>query len=66
MHKSIRLTVSLVVEGDRDAAADFAKETTQAVQDILTAGRWRHPTLKLTVKKISEDVNDDDQASASS
>ena len=55
MHKSIRLLVKLQIEGDIDPAADFAQETTQAVKDMLAAGRWRHPTLKVTINSIAEE-----------
>ena len=64
MHKSSRLTVNLVVEGEDEPAHDFAQSSIQAVQDILTAGRWRHPTLKLTVKKIAENTGEDDDGGA--
>jgi hypothetical protein len=62
MHKSVRLNVSLVVEGEDEAAHDFAASSIEAVRDILGAGRWRHPSLKVTLKKIDEDTGEDDEA----
>ena len=49
MHKSIRLNVKLQIEGDAEPAADFAE----------AAGRWRHPTLKLTINSITEESGSD-------
>ena len=60
MRKSVRLKVSLVVEGDDEPAHDFASSSADAVRDILAAGRWRHPSLKVTVKEIKEDEGDDE------
>ena len=62
MRKSVRLKVSLVVEGDDEPAHDFASSSADAVRDIVAAGRWRHPSLKVTVKDIKEDEGDEDQA----
>ena len=61
MRKSIRLKVSLVVEGDDEPAHDFASSSADAVRDIVAAGRWRHPSLKVTVKEIKEDEGDDEE-----
>ena len=60
MRKSVRLKVSIVVEGDDDVAHDFASSSADAVRDIVAAGRWRHPSLKVTVKDIKEDEGDDE------
>ena len=60
MRKSVRLKVRLVVEGDDEAAHDFASSSADAVRDIVAAGRWRHPSLKVTVKDIKEDTSDDE------
>ena len=60
MHKSIRLNVKLQIEGDAEPAADFAEAATQAVKDMLAAGRWRHPTLKVSVNSITEESGGDD------
>ncbi len=65
MHKAIQLTVKLWIEGEDEPAGDFAKYTTQAVQDMISAGRWRHPRLSVTIKKIAEDDDDDADADAS-
>jgi hypothetical protein len=65
MHKSIRLNAKLQIEADADPAADFAADATQAVKDMLAAGRWRHPTLKVSVNSITEESgSDDDEAPA--
>jgi len=61
MRKSVRLKVSLVVEGDDEPAHDFASSSADAVRDIVAAGRWRHPSLKVTVKEIKEDEGDDEE-----
>jgi len=64
MRKSIRLNVKLQIEADADPAADFAADATQAVKDMLAAGRWRHPTLKVSVNSITEESgSDEDEAS---
>ena len=60
MRKSISLTVKLDVAGDDEPAHDFASSSIEAVRDILGAGRWRHPSLKVTVKEIKEDASEDD------
>ena len=61
MRKSVRLKVSLVVEGDDEPAHDFASSSADAVRDIVAAGRWRHPSLKVTVKETKEDEGDDEE-----
>jgi hypothetical protein len=62
MHKSIRLNVKLQIEADADPAADFAADATQAVKDMLAAGRWRHPTLKVSVNSITEESGGADES----
>ncbi len=59
MQKAIQLKVTLWIEGEDEPADDFAKYTTQAVTDMLNAGRVKYPKLKVTVKKIVEE-NDED------
>jgi hypothetical protein len=59
MRKAIQLVVTLWVEGEDEPAHDFAASTTKAVREIITAGRERHPELKVTVKRVVE-RNDDD------
>ena len=62
MRKSISLTLKLEVAGDDEPAHDFASSSIEAVRDILGAGRWRHPSLKVTVKEIKEDSGGDGDA----
>ena len=59
MRKSIDLKLKLHVEADAEPAADFEQLATQAVKDMLAAGRLRHPTYKVTVTQIAEDSGDD-------
>ena len=54
MRKAIQLKVILWIEGEDEPAHDFAESTTQAVKEIIEAGSAKHPELKITVKKISE------------
>jgi hypothetical protein len=54
MRKAIQLKVILWIEGEDEPAHDFAASTTQAVREIVEAGSVKHPELKVTVKKISE------------
>ena len=61
MRKSVRLKVSLVVEGEDEPAHDFASSSADAVRDIIGAGRWRHPSLKVTVTGVEEDTDEDEQ-----
>jgi hypothetical protein len=60
MRKSVRLKLSLVIEGDDEPAHDFASSSADAVRDIIGAGRWRHPSLKVTVKDVKEDADEDE------
>jgi len=60
MRKSVRLKLSLVVEGEDEPAHDFASSSADAVRDIIGAGRWRHPSLKVTVKDVKEDADADE------
>ena len=62
MHKSVRLKLSLVVEGEDEPAHDFASSSADAVRDIIGAGRWRHPSLKVTVTDVKEDADEDAEA----
>lgn len=54
MHKSIRLRVTLKIEGDDEPAHDFAAATAQAVRDVIAAGSKTHPELQITIKGIAE------------
>ena len=61
MRKAIQLKVKLSIEGEDEPAHDFAKYTSEAVQDMISAGRWRHPHLRVTIKKIAEDEDEEDE-----
>ena len=61
MRKAIQLKVKLLIEGEDEPAHDFAKYTSEAVQDMISAGRWRHPHLRVTIKKIAEDEDEEDE-----
>jgi hypothetical protein len=54
MKKAISLDVRLWIEGEDEPAHDFAQSTTQAVRDILEAGRAKHPSLAITIRSIQE------------
>jgi hypothetical protein len=60
MRKSVRFKVSLVVEGEDEPAHDFASSSADALRDIISAGRWRHPSLKVTVKDVKEETDEDE------
>ncbi|MGB8648374.1 MAG: hypothetical protein WCF84_24270 [Anaerolineae bacterium] len=59
MRKAIRLQVTLWIEGDDEPAHNFFEATKQAVNDIISLGKLRHPGLKVTVKNIVEDTDYD-------
>jgi hypothetical protein len=54
MKKAISLHVRLWIEGEDEPAHDFAQSTTQAVRDILEAGRAKYPSLAFTIRSIQE------------
>jgi hypothetical protein len=62
MRKSVRLVVKLEVAGEDEPAHDFASSASEALRDIIGAGRWRHPSLKVTVKDIAEDAGGDEDS----
>lgn len=64
MYKSINLKVEIHIEGEDEPAHDFAQAATRAVEDILAAGRWRHPTLKVSINSITEKSGSDDDEAA--
>jgi hypothetical protein len=66
MRKAIQLKVKVWIEGEDEPAHDFAKYTSEAVQDMLSAGRWRHPHLRVTIKKVAEDEDEDEDEDESS
>ncbi len=61
MHKGIRLKASIWIEGEDEPAHDFAKLTMQVVRDLLAAPHPQYAALKVTVKKIVEDRNYDEE-----
>ncbi|HEX7973109.1 MAG TPA: hypothetical protein VF498_01765 [Anaerolineales bacterium] len=61
MKKAIRLRISLWIEGEDAPAHNFMESTTQAVHEIIAAGSVRHPELQVTVKKIMEASDEDDE-----
>lgn len=60
MRKAIQLEVVLWIEGEQEPAADFARLTTNAVKEIVRAGAASHPELKVKIRSITEDHDDDD------
>lgn len=64
MKKAIRLRISLWIEGEDAPAHNFMESTSQAVHEIIAAGATRHPELAVTVKKIVEaDDDEEDETS---
>ncbi len=61
MRKAIQLKVKLWIEGEDEPAHDFAKYTSEAIHDMIAAGRWRHPHLRVTIKKVAEDEDEDEE-----
>lgn|GEM_PF-5151474 len=64
MRKSIRLKAKLKVEGEAEPAADFEALATKAVRDLLADGQRGQPSqpaLKVTVKEIGEDSDEEDE-----
>jgi hypothetical protein len=61
MHKGIRITVRLWVEGEDEPAHDFAASTIKAVREMLAAGQSLHPGLQVTVRKVEEDTSWDEE-----
>ncbi len=57
MHKNIRLSIKLWIEGEDEPAHNFAEYTIKAVQEMLAAGQATYPGLKVTIRKIEEDTS---------
>ena len=57
MHKGIRLSIKLWIEGEDEPAHNFAESTIQAVQDMFAAGQALHPDLQVVVRTIEEDTS---------
>jgi hypothetical protein len=66
MHKGIRLTLKLWIEGEDEPAHDFAAHTMRAVQQMLAAGKSLYPELQVTVRSIEEDTDWDEREKAAS
>lgn len=60
MRKAIQLKVTLWVESEDEPAHDFAKSTIKAMRKIISEGCSSHPELKVSIKKIIEDTDDED------
>jgi hypothetical protein len=54
MKKAIRLDVRLWIQGEDEPAHDFAQSTTEAVREIIEAGRAKYPSLAITIRSIQE------------
>jgi hypothetical protein len=54
MKKAISLDVRLWIEAEDEPAHDFAQSTTQAVRDIIEAGRAKYPSLAIRIRSIQE------------
>ena len=57
--KSIRLLLTVSVEGDDEPAHDFARRAIAAVRDALKVGRGRHPDLTIHVVRAVEEPEQD-------
>lgn len=54
MKKSIFLDISVSVEGEDEAAHDFAQSTTQVIREIIETGAVKHAGLTIKVRSIKE------------
>ena len=61
MRKAIQLRVMLWIEGEDEPAHDFAARTTRAVRDVIATGSKSHPELRVTIKRIVEDEEGDEE-----
>lgn len=61
MRKGILLNIRLWIEGEDEPAHNFADSTMKAVREILAAGKSNYPELHITLRKIEEDTNTEDQ-----
>ena len=57
MHKGIRLSIKLWIEGEDEPAHNFAESTIQAVQEMFAAGQALHPDLQVVIHTIEEDTS---------
>ena len=63
MRKGIRLSIKLWIEAEDEPAHDFAEYTIKAVQEMLSAGQALHPEFQITIRKIEEDTQWEDEES---
>jgi hypothetical protein len=63
MHKGIRLSLKLWIEGEDEPAHDFAEYTIKAVQEMLAAGQSAYPGLQVKIHKIEEDTSWEEEES---
>jgi hypothetical protein len=54
MRKAIMIEARMWIEGEAEAAHDFAASSTQALREIIEAGAVKHPELRVTIKKLRE------------
>jgi hypothetical protein len=57
MHKGIRISIKLWIEGEDEPVHNFAESTIRAVQEMLVAGQVLHPDLQVVVRTIEEDTS---------
>lgn len=60
MRKGIQLKVILWIEGEDEPAHDFAASTTQAVRQVIARGQRAAPTLKIQIRSITEETDEED------
>ncbi len=61
MRKAILLTVSLWIEGEDEPVHNWAASSMRAVREIIAAGKHTHPELEVSIRKIEENTNYDDE-----
>ncbi len=61
MHKGIRINIKLWIEAEDEPAHNFSESTIKAVKEMLAAGQSAHPELQVTIRKIEEDTNTEDE-----
>lgn len=54
MRKAVMLEARVWIEGEDEAAHDFAASSTQALRDIVVTGAVKYPQLKVTLKRVRE------------
>jgi hypothetical protein len=57
MHKGIRLSLELWIEGEDEPARDFAAFTIHAVKQMLEEGKPPERSLQITVRSIEENTD---------